>query len=265
MAQQRGIFRIKGTLGGVTFYRSGGDDLARQSGGVDAERIQSDPAFQRTRENMAEFGASALVGKALRLGLTGLGKSFRDHRYVARIVKIMKAINGRGTGLRGQRSFDIVPNSDLLLGFEFNQSSVLAGAFNAPYTLVTTVPRDQATMTVADFNTDAYINAPEGATHFRLVCAIATLSKYSYNTLVGQYEPSTADQNSLGAIATSAEIPLGGMVGSSTVLNPQLAGSPTLAADVALIVCAGIEFLQQLNSQFYLLGSGNAMRLVQVF
>lgn len=214
---------------------------------------------------MSEFGASALVGKALRLGLAGIGKSFRDRTYVARVVRVIKAINARGPGLRGQRTFEIVLNRDLLIGFEFNAGYALAGVFNAPYTLVSTVPRNEATLTVPDFNTDAYISAPVGATHFRLVCAIAALSNYSYNSLLGQYEPTNPTENSVGAVAVSAEIPLGGMVGAVTTLNPQLAGVASLPVPVGLITCVGIEFLQQLNSQFYLLGSGNAMSLVQVF
>ena len=56
MAQQSGIIPLKGTLGNITFYKSKEGYLAREKGGVSAERIASDPAFQRTRENGAEFG-----------------------------------------------------------------------------------------------------------------------------------------------------------------------------------------------------------------
>jgi hypothetical protein len=265
MARQKGVFRVKGRLGGVSFYQAGGSDLARESGGPTREQLLNDPAFARTRENMSEFGASALVAKALRQGLAGTGKSFRDRTYVARVVRIMKAINSRGTGTRGQRAFSIAANSDLLVGFELNGSNVLAGVFNAPYTLAANVARNQATLTVPDFNTSAYVSAPPGATHFRLVCAAASLSNYSYNSITGQYEPANAVQNSLGTVMSSAQIPIGAMVGAATVLNPQLPGAPTLVATVALVVCIGIEFYQQLNGQFYLLGSGNAMRLAQVF
>lgn len=265
MAKQKGIIRLKGSIGGVTFYRSAGDDLARERTSLDKSKIETDPAFERTRENMGEFGASASVGKALRLGLAGIGRSFNDRYYISRLVKIMKEINARGPGLRGQRAFEIVANSDLLVGFELNSSAVLASIFNAPYTIVSNVQRNEATLTVPDFNTSVYITAPEGATHFRIVCAIAALSDYTYNTSTGVYEPTDPDENSLGDVIASIETPLGGNSGGIITLTPQLPGGPTLAATVGLIACIGIEFLQQVNAQYYLLGAGNGMRLVQVF
>ena len=51
MARQKGIIKLEGTIGDISFYKSKDGHLARTKGGVDAERIQNDPAFQRTREN----------------------------------------------------------------------------------------------------------------------------------------------------------------------------------------------------------------------
>ena len=55
MAQQDGFILIKGTLGKLNFYKSKDGHMVRQKGGVSAERIASDPSFQRTRENGAEL------------------------------------------------------------------------------------------------------------------------------------------------------------------------------------------------------------------
>jgi len=66
MAKQTGIIRLKGTIGGISFYKTADGHLAREKGGVDASRIKNDPAFQRTRENGAEFGAAGRGGKTLR-------------------------------------------------------------------------------------------------------------------------------------------------------------------------------------------------------
>ena len=65
MAKQSGLIKLKGTLGGITFYKSQDGYLAREKGGVDAARIASDPSFQRTRENGAEFGRAGKAGKIL--------------------------------------------------------------------------------------------------------------------------------------------------------------------------------------------------------
>lgn len=72
-------------------------------------------------------------------------------------------------------------------------------------------------------------------------------------------------ENSLGALDVSAEITLGGTVGSVNRFSPQLPGSPTLPAVIALVGRVRIEFVQELSSQFCLLASGNAMRISDVF
>ncbi|MFN0729367.1 hypothetical protein [Polaribacter gochangensis] len=58
MAKQKGFIKLKGSLGGLTFYESGGKDIVKTTGGIDKSRIDNDPNFKRTRENMSEFGAS---------------------------------------------------------------------------------------------------------------------------------------------------------------------------------------------------------------
>ena len=63
MARQKGIVKLKGTIGDITFYKTQDGHLAREKGGVDASRIKNDPAFQRTRENGSEFGRAGKAGK----------------------------------------------------------------------------------------------------------------------------------------------------------------------------------------------------------
>lgn len=134
MARQKGFIKLEGSLGGLTFYDSEGKSLVKTTGGVDKERIEKDPAFKRTRENMAEFGASAKVGKALRLGFANIIKSMADSRVAGRITGLMKKINSLGTGNRGERSFEILPNKILMEGFEFNKHISLGSIFFAPFT-----------------------------------------------------------------------------------------------------------------------------------
>jgi hypothetical protein len=264
MARQRGIFKVQGSLGGVTFYERGGKDLAREKSELSRERLMNDPAFERTRENMSEFGGSATVGKALRVGLAAVVHRFGDMTFIGRLVRLMKRLNAQGTGPRGERSFNPAMNGSLLTGFEFSKKTVLSSVFNAPFGLQTNTDRNEAVLTVPDFDTDAYTTAPAGATHFRLVCAVASLSDYVFDNGAHKFEPTDEAENSLGAVQYSTEIPLGGMAGAVTTLTAALPGAPVLPATVALVACVGIEYLQELNGQFYILASGNAMRIAAV-
>ena len=80
MARQKGIIKLKGTLGDITFYKSADGYLAREKGGIDAARIATDPKFQRTRENGEEFGTAGKAGKMLRTAIRGLLQNVSDNR-----------------------------------------------------------------------------------------------------------------------------------------------------------------------------------------
>ena len=54
MARQKGIIKLKGTIGDVSFYKTKDGYLAREKGGVDGDRIKNDPAFQRGLHLAAE-------------------------------------------------------------------------------------------------------------------------------------------------------------------------------------------------------------------
>ena len=48
MARQKGIIKLKGTIGGITFYKTQDGHLAREKGEIDASRIKNDPASENT-------------------------------------------------------------------------------------------------------------------------------------------------------------------------------------------------------------------------
>ncbi|MFB9272512.1 hypothetical protein ACFFT3_11485, partial [Lutibacter litoralis] len=94
MARQNGIIKLKGTIGGISFYKTSDGHLAREKGGVDKSRIANDPAFQRTRENGAEFGTAGKGGKLVRNAIRILLQNAKDKRVVSRLttdlLKIVK-------------------------------------------------------------------------------------------------------------------------------------------------------------------------------
>lgn len=262
MAKQKGFIKLRGSLGGLTFYDKEGQDIVRTTGGVTKERINSDPAFKRTRENMSEFGGSAKVGKALRLGFANIVKTMGDTALVGRVTGLMKRINSLGPGNRGERAFEILNNKEIIEGFEFNKNEPLGAIFYAPNSPPTMdANRDIATWLVPDFSTDSYINPPEGATHFKLVLATTVLSDYTYDSTTKEFEPVNPIENETGGISFSAEIALGGMVGGDTTLIVDLGFGAALPASVGVVSAIGIIFYQEINSQFYELASDNAMRM----
>lgn len=105
MARQKSIIKLDGTIGDITFYKSKDGYLAREKGGVPADRIKNDPAFQRTRENGSEFGRAGKSGKVLRNSIRALLQNSSDSRMVSRLTQQMvKVIQMDETNPRGQRN-----------------------------------------------------------------------------------------------------------------------------------------------------------------
>jgi len=214
---------------------------------------------------MSEFGGSASCAKSIRVGLAQVIKQYSDPRLTGRLTKIMKEINKEDTGSpRGQRNIKVSGHQNYLVGLNFDANLSLAGVFNAPYTLTNTVGRDSATFTIAAFEPMNLINAPAGATHFRLMNAISVVSDYSYNTSTGQYEPSDPALNELSDVQFSGYTDLSTTTSTITVTTT-LPGSPTMTGSTSVLNCIGIEFYQQIGSDYYLFASGNAMRVDTVF
>ena len=265
MARQRGVIRVKGLLGDLSFYHSGGKDLVKTPGGASKKAILNEPQFKRTRENMSEFGGAAMVGKAFRGGMAEVLPVFKERYLTSRMLSIFRKVCSNGPGVRGERTFEIVNNTMLLAGFNFNPSKILGALFSAPFDYGANTDRNETNLKVSDFNTSNYINAPAGATHFRLVNIASILSDYEYNVTTKKYEPVNDSIEGLNAVTYSNYIPLGGMVGSVTVLTSTIGGAPVMVPSAGLMGCIGIEFFQIVNTDYYLLNAENAMRIQNVF
>ena len=249
MAKQKGIIKLDGTIGGITFYKSTQDGyLAREKGGVSAEKIATDPAFQRTRENGEEFGRAGKAGKLLRNAIRAMLQNASDSRMVSRLTqKMVEVVQADATNPRGQRNV-IDGEAELLQGFEFNISGKLGTTLYAPYT--STIDRVAGTLeaNIPSFVPLNMIAAPGGTTHFKIVSAGAEI--------VFDSETFVMDSNE------SAILPWDST--ATAVLT--LTNAVTANSTKPLFLALGIEFYQQVNGQMYPLKNGayNALSLVKV-
>lgn len=105
MAKQSGIIKLEGTIGGISFYKSSEGYFAREKGGVDANRIANDPAFQRTRENGQEFGRAGKSGRVIRSCFRLLLQNTRDKRVASRLTgRLLSIIKTDDVNMRGVRT-----------------------------------------------------------------------------------------------------------------------------------------------------------------
>lgn len=140
MPRVNGVVNLEGTLGDLTFYKKEGQSFVRKKGGISKQRIETDPSFVRTRENMSEFKTNINAAKLLRLSLGALVFKAKDSRVSNRLMQVMAQIkNLDANSARGQRSVSEGIATDegkrLLTGFDFNINAPLDAVLFANYTL----------------------------------------------------------------------------------------------------------------------------------
>ena len=248
MAKQTGIIKLKGTIGGISFYKTSDGHLAREKGGVDKNRIQNDPAFQRTRENGSEFGRAGKGGKVLRNAIRVLLQNAKDKRVVSRLTKSLVAITKTDTtNERGSRTLQD-GNLSLLEGFEFNLNGKLGATLFAAYTKTFDRVTGDATLDLAAFSPTIRIAAPAGTTHFKIVMGASELDFVN--------ETSTFENDETAILPYSA----------ANTAAIALSATITANSTLPVVQVLGIEFYQEVNGQMYALKNGayNALSVVTI-
>lgn len=265
MGRQTGLIKVSGNIGGVSFYRSNGEDLARVANGPSKEKIQNGDNFARTRENNSEFGGSATAAKALRLAFASGIVTMADNKLVSRLTAFFKDICSKGSGTRGQRSIELSKNMAALEGLEFNAKVAFGSVFNAPYTLIPDPGRMQADFTSDPFMPQTYIKAPAGATHFRLSMTLSGVSDYVYNATSGKYEPTDAPSGKLTKADAGIIQPLKATAPVVIKLGCIYPAGSKIDPTASSVLALGIEFFQEIGGIDYSLAQGNSMKIIKVF
>jgi len=247
MATQKGIVKIEGTVGGLTFYKSGGEHLVREKGGVSGDRIANDPNFARTRENNAEFGSAGAAGKLLRDSLRVLLMTASDKLVTSRVTTLMHDVMKLDlTSVRGKRTPAIgvatVPGRTLLKGFNFNLNAVLGAVLYKPYVVAPAT----GIITIAGLTPSTDIAYPTGATHISLTGAMANI-----NFATGVVDVKLTNVLNLAVTAASTAV----------TLTPTAV--PTGTGTKLFLL--KIEFFQMVNSVQYPLKNGayNALAIIE--
>ncbi|WP_264548080.1 hypothetical protein [Flavobacterium sp. N2820] len=248
MAKQKSFLKVAGTLDGLTFYKSVDGHLVRTKGGVSKSRIMNDPAYIRTRENIAEFGNTAQSGKLLRNAIGTMLNRAKDPRMSSRMMGVLSKVRQLdASSSRGERvvseGISTSSGKQLLKGFDFNNRAALQAVFHAPFNLDTAT----GVITIADFVPLDQLQIPEGASHVSFRSAFINLD-FTNGTFDTQYSPivnRVLDMNSTTITLTPVAIPSG----SGTQLHLLL-----------------IEFFQEVNGLQYPLRNGafNVLNLIDI-
>lgn len=248
MPRQFGPIKLQGTIGDITFVKNeDGTFGARAKTEISKERIATDPAFIRTRENNVLFGRA---GKGSRLfreafqSITAMG----DRRMIPRLQQLfMRVIKTDTTSARGEHKISL-GNLLFLEDFNFNANGKLNTVFKNPFV----VGVDRATG-VVDLNVPPYIPEgtvfpPTGATHYKLFAVAA--------------EVDFDNELHITATGSGAFLPLNNVLTSALSLSLTLTPNSTLPIFTVL----AIRFYQDDNNVKYALNNSatDAVAVVNV-
>ncbi|RSK40502.1 hypothetical protein [Mangrovimonas spongiae] len=248
MAKYKSLFKVEGSLDDVNFYKTEDGYRMRTKGGVSKDRIKSDPAFQRTRENNNEFGASASSGKLLRRAIIDMVSNAKDSKLASRLTQVMSQVkNADLTSPRGKRNVAVgiqTPEGKLpLKGFDFNRKSSLSEVLLSDWTLNTTTGE----VIIDDMIPDQKLNIPDGATHVEFSCGFLNLD----------FETEAKDMQ----LSNIENLPINGTA-STVTLTPV---APATGSGQAFYLLK-VAFFQEVNNMQYPLKNGtfNALQILEV-
>ncbi|OQP44982.1 hypothetical protein A4D02_09375 [Niastella koreensis] len=216
--------------------------------GVSGDRIKTDAAFERTRENNAEFARAGKAAKLLRRIFRDVTIHAKDRITQARLVKVAsRIVLADPINERGKRT---VNNGDVqqFENFHFNERAGISDSLFVRCPVSFNRVSGEVIVNIPSFVPRQGVQQAPGTTHFRILAAAAAI-----NFVTEKYEY---------AMQTTPEIPLN--------LDPTQAATLTLALPAnskdIVLVALGIEYYQMVNSRGYSLKSGeyNATTIVLV-
>jgi hypothetical protein len=169
MAKQTGAITLQGSIGNTTFFKNKHGYMAMEKSGVSKAQIMKDPRFERTRQNMTEFGHANKAGKTLRNAIKTLLLKAKDPTVCSRLAKeIMEVLKTDEISIRGQRNV-LHGQIELLQGFEFNNNATLYNTLATDYHPAIDRVAGTLTLNIPSYHPLAGINAPRNTTHYKIV------------------------------------------------------------------------------------------------
>ncbi len=252
MARQSSLVQFEGSIDNISFFKTKNGYQARKKTGVSSTKILNDPAFARTRENMAEFSTAAkaakLVRRALREVTLGSQDGRMSQRFGSKILEIVKQDASHARGARTVTDLSIVN----LKGFEFNVAAPLATVLLPQLTAEFARAENTCSVNIKGYIPAKSIARVPAATHYRIVMGTALVDFEK-----GEYITNTAQTGylSMDALAPTSDL----------LLETALDANPSTAP--AFCVLTLEFFLLSADNKYYPIqvGAFNACAIVEVF
>lgn len=248
MAKLKSLLKIEGTLDGMTFFKKDGRYWVKTKGGIEKERLLTDPAFARTRENNQEFGEVAKANKFFRTVWAPHRADVKDNSVIYRMTSVLfKVIKLDEISARGQRSIGVAFHTTeakaLLHGFSFNTKAALQSVLESDVVIDDTTKE----VTIKELMPNLMLAKVQGATH-------CNISAFHANINFVDEQKQLAKSNVVEVAFNDAA--------SDIILS---FAAPATGTGIEMIALK-IVFLQEINGVKYSLNNGafNVLQLIKV-
>lgn len=190
MARIYGSNRVIGTVGGLRHYKLRNDDViyVAEKGGANRDLIMNNPAFARTRENMAEMTPRANLAKKVKAQLGQWAKPVVNRYLIGAINAALRIAQKRDeNGVRGCKSIYLSLHKDVLNIPVYHNGKPLRDVMKCPFMVETSEDRKSVTVSLTGFVPKEQIKPPPDATHFKFCLTVGAVSDIVYNTTESKF------------------------------------------------------------------------------
>lgn len=231
--QASSIFKLRGRIEDLSFYKSQDGFLARTKGGVSGDRIKSDPKFDRTRRHGQEFGIGGRAGKLFRKVWKNEIPKASDNRLASRVTQLMMRVLQSDTASEFGSRQVYLGDLTLLNGFEFNNEVSLDQVLNVELTTSYDRPTGIVSVVLPARIPTQDVVMPEGNSHYQVFAAAAAIDFEQGTFTVVRQETA----NLLWDDTPAAAVPI----------DMDLPGNSTLP----VFIITGVQFLRIVNGRPY--------------
>ena len=261
MGQQTDIIKLQGSVGGISFYRSNGKDLARRKRGASKSK-KNTPESEQTRRRLQEFGAVAGAGASFSKALEPV-KNIRSGKFHAQLLMLFRSFISKAPGEYGKRAISISQNRKAFVNMELNDDVRLDSVLRRKPAATINADRTLASTSLLAFTPGTDLVVPEGATHVQIVQFSTVVSDTVFSASDNKYQLADAAHNAHSQKVASQYIDVKSMdqVNLSTDFP---VGTAPISAEVSVFQCVGVIFYRYLGEMYFPMREGKAMRILNV-
>ncbi len=176
MAENIGMFKIEGSIDGVTFYNKDGKNLVKKQVRFNKSRYKSSDSYQRVRENSSEFAIAANTGALIRTSmrkfLNGCADKTMRNRMMSKMMELRLLDSENERGLRNAMTvLETEEGKQKLANFDFNSKALLLKTMTSEWEL----DEVNNALLISNFDVKEELQHPVDATSFELEFAIVQI------------------------------------------------------------------------------------------